>query len=179
VTVLAGPFVIACAVLALGGAAKAVRPDDTARALRALRLPHARWLVRVGGAVEVVIALGALVVGGPMAAALVALSYVVFAAFVVAARRSGTPLSSCGCFGRIDTPPTTLHVVLDLVAAGVAAAVAFGQPPVALADVVADQPLLGIPFLLLAVTGTYLVFLAFTALPKTLAAARAVEQARG
>ena len=43
----------------------------------------------------------------------------------------------------------------------------------------ADQPLLGVPFIVLAVTGIYLVFLSFTALPKTLAAARVVREARG
>ena len=47
-SVLAGPFVIASALLALGGAFKAIDPDDTAHALRSLRLPHAALLVRAG-----------------------------------------------------------------------------------------------------------------------------------
>ena len=38
----------------------------------------------------------------------------------------------------------------------------------------ADQPLLGIPFVILVVIGLSLVFLAFTSLPKTMAAVREV-----
>ncbi len=178
-SVLAGPFVIASALLALGGAFKAVDPADTAYALRTLGLPHAALLVRAGGAVEVVIGVGALAVGGPVFATLVALSYLAFAGFVVVALRSGSPISSCGCFGKVDTPPSSVHVVIDLLAAAVAATVAFAGDPVALPDVLADQPMLGIPFVILAVTGIYLVFLSFTALPKTLAAARVVREARG
>ena len=98
---------------------------------------------------------------------------------MVLALRSGSPISSCGCFGKVDTPPSPVHVVIDLLAAGVAATVALAGDMVALPDVLADQPLLGVPFVILAVTGIYLVFLSFTALPKTLAAARVVREARG
>ena len=177
-SVLAGPFAIAAALLAIGGALKAVRPRDTALALTAvgLRLPRflpARVLVRLGGALEVVIGVGALVTGGAVFAALVAASYLAFAGFVVVALRSGKPISSCGCFGKVDTPPSPVHVVIDLAFAGVAVAAAI-VGDVALPDVLGDQPLLGIPFLFLLAIGLYLVFLAFTALPKTMAAVREV-----
>jgi hypothetical protein len=178
-SVLAGPFVIVSALIVLGGAFKAIDPTDTAYALRSLGLPHAVLLVRAGGAVEVVIGVGALVVGGPVFAALVALSYLAFAGFVLFALRSGSPISSCGCFGKVDTPPSPIHVVIDLLAAGVAATVALAGDAVALPDVIGDQPMLGVPFVILAVTGIYLVFLSFTALPKTLAAARVIREARG
>ena len=108
-----------------------------------------------------------------MLCALVALSYLAFAGFVVVALRSGSPISSCGCFGKIDTPPSIVHVVLDLAFAGVAAAAAV-VGDVALPDVLGDQPLLGIPFLMLLVIGCSLVFLAFTSLPKTMAVVREV-----
>jgi hypothetical protein len=178
VSVLAGPFTIAAVLLAVGGALKAVRPRDTAQALTAvgLRFPAffpARAVVRAGGAVEAVIGAGALLTGGPLFAALVAVSYLVFAAFVVVALRSGAPISSCGCFGKVDTPPSVVHVVVDLVAAAVALGAAV-VGDVALPDVLRDQPLLGIPFLLLVVIGCSLVFLAFTSLPKTLAVVREV-----
>ena len=78
-----------------------------------------------------------------MLCALVALSYLLFAAFVVVALRSGAPISSCGCFGKADTPPSVVHVVLDLLFAGVATAAAF-TGDVALPDVLGDQPLLGV-----------------------------------
>jgi len=178
-SVLAGPFVIAGALIALGGAFKAIDPADTAYALRALGLPHAALLVRTGGVAELVIGVGALVVGGPVFAALVALSYLAFAGFVVLALRSGSPISSCGCFGKVDTPPSPVHLVIDLLAAGIATTVALAGDVVALPDVLADQPMLGVPFVILAVTGVYVVFLSFTALPKTLAAARVVREARG
>ena len=87
VSVLAGPFAIAAVLLAVGGAAKAVRPRDTAQALTAvgIRFPRvlpARVVVRIGGAVEAVIGVAALLVGGPVLCALVALSYLAFAGFV-------------------------------------------------------------------------------------------------
>ena len=175
-SVLAGPFAIATVLLAVGGAAKAVRPRDTAQALTAvgIRFPRvvpARVVVRVGGAVEAILATAALLVGGPVLCALVAFSYLAFAGFVLVALHTGAPISSCGCFGKVDTPPSLVHVVLDLAFAGVAAAAAF-LGDVALPDVLGDQPLLGIPFLMLIVIGCSLVFLAFTSLPKTIAVVR-------
>jgi methylamine utilization protein MauE len=177
VSVLAGPFVIAAALLVIGGALKAVRPGDTAHALTEvleLHLPsfvRPRQLVRLGGALEAVVGVGALVAGGPVFAALVSASYLAFTGFVVVALRSGKPISSCGCFGKVDTPPSVVHVVIDLAAAAVAGAAVF-TGGVALPDTVADQPLHGVPFLLLSAIGLYLVFLSFTSLPKTMAAVR-------
>jgi hypothetical protein len=178
VSVLAGPFAIAAVLLALGGAAKAVRPRDTAHALSAvgIRFPRifpARAVVRVGGAIEAMVGVGALLVGGPVLCALVAASYLAFAGFVVVALRTGAPISSCGCFGKVDTPPSIVHVVLDVAFAGVAAGAAF-TGGVALPDVLGEQPLLGIPFLMLLAIGCSLVFLAFSSLPKTMAAVREV-----
>ncbi|HXY94239.1 MAG TPA: MauE/DoxX family redox-associated membrane protein [Acidimicrobiia bacterium] len=173
-TVLAGPFAIATVVLALGGASKMLEPADTANALRALHLPSGRVLVRVGGAFELVVALAALVTGATVLAAVVALSYAAFAVVVMLALGSGRAISTCGCFGKVDTPPSWVHVVLDLVFAGVAAAAAVAvDSQVALPDVLSHQPLLGIPFVVLVIVGTGLVFLAFTALPKTMAAVKA------
>jgi hypothetical protein len=175
-SVLAGPFAIATVVLALGGAFKALEPADTAHALGLLGLPSGRTLVRVGGVIETIIAVGALVTGNGMLVALVAASYAIFAVVVVAALRSGKPISSCGCFGKVDTPPSVLHVVINLAAAGVAAGAVFvGASEINLPDVLADQPLLGIPFVLLVAVGVGLVFLALTALPKTIAAARSLR----
>ena len=172
-SVLAGPFAIACALLAVGGALKAVRPGDTANALAALgvRAPRtfARGAVRAGGAIEAVIGVAALLTGAAVLVALVALSYLAFAVFVVVALRSGTPLASCGCFGKVDTPPSVVHVVIDLTFAGVAAAAAV-MGEVALPDVLSEQPLAGVPFVLLLGVGCYLVFQAVTALPKSMAA---------
>jgi hypothetical protein len=178
VSVLAGPFAIAAVLLAVGGAAKAMRPRDTAHALGAVgltfpRIFPARVAVRVGGAIEAVIGVAALLVGGPVLCALVAASYLAFTGFVVVALRRGAPISSCGCFGKVDTPPSSVHVVVDAGFAAVAAGAVFAGG-IALPDVLADQPLAGVPFVMLVVIGCALVFLAFSSLPKTMAAVREV-----
>jgi hypothetical protein len=169
VSALAGPFVVAAALLGLGGASKALDPGDTARALGTMGLPSSRVLVRAGGAVELVIGVGALTFGNRAFAALVALSYLGFLAFVVLARIRHAPLSSCGCFGRVDTPPSAIHMVVNAVAVFAAGAVVV-DPGVGVPDVLAGQPLFGLPFLLLAMVGVYLSFVALTALPRALAA---------
>jgi hypothetical protein len=169
VIALAGPFAIAATLLALGGASKAWQPSDTARALGMVGLPGSLAAVRVGGALELVIGVGALVYGGLAVAVLVAASYAGFAAFVGLALHRGAPISTCGCFGKADTPPSRVHVVVNVVAALVAAGVAV-DPVGGITDVLADQPLLGLPFLLLVGVGVYLTFVALTLLPRTMAA---------
>lgn len=168
-TALAGPFVVAAALLGLGGASKALDPDDTGRALVAMGLPGSRPLVRIGGAAELVVAAGALAFGNRAFAVLVALSYLAFLAFVVTALVRHSPLSSCGCFGKADTPPSAIHVTVNALAVVVAGVVAV-DPGVAVPDVLADQPLFGLPFVLLAAVGVYLTFVALTVLPRALAA---------
>ncbi len=103
--------------------------------------------------------------GSAAAAALVAVSYLLFTGFVVLALARHLPIGSCGCFGKVDTPPSPIHVVVNLGAVVTAIAVAIG-PGGGIGSVLADQDLLGIPFLLLVGTATYLVFLALTALPQ-------------
>src|SRR5690606_18072277 len=94
------PALAIAALLVLAGAQKVVDPTMTVGALRALRLPSSPLLVRAGAAAEAALGAAALTVGGPVLWALVAISYLAFAAFVTAALRSGTMIGSCGCFGR-------------------------------------------------------------------------------
>jgi hypothetical protein len=164
VDLLAGPYAAAAALLVVAGAPKTVKPGTTVLALRSVRMPAASWLVRVLGAAEVVIGTAALTVGGRAPAALVALSYAGFAAFVALAMARGGVLSSCGCFGKPDTPPTRLHLTMNLLAAGLAAAVATA-PAAGLPAVVADQPLAGVPFLMLTATCVWFAYLALAELP--------------
>jgi hypothetical protein len=49
------------------------------------------------------------------------------------------------------------------------------DPGVGLPDVLADQPLLGLPFLLLVATGVYLAFVALTVLPRARAGLSGTE----
>ena len=161
----AGPFLVAAVLLAAAGFAKAVRPDDTVGALRAMGIRVPPFVVRVGGGAEALVAVGAGLTGTPVLAGVVACSYAAFAAFVVVALGRRLPISSCGCFGRVDTPPTVLHVVLDLGAA-VSAAVVAARDGGGVVTVLRDQPLAGVPFLLLVATGAYAALTAMTVLPR-------------
>ncbi|MGZ4735202.1 MAG: MauE/DoxX family redox-associated membrane protein [Acidimicrobiia bacterium] len=161
----AGPFLVAALLLVAAGALKTYDPATTTGALRRAGLPVPPVVVRVGGAVEVVIGVAAIATGGPIAAGLVALSYLLFTAFVVLAIVRHLPIGSCGCFGKIDTPPSLVHVVLNVGAIVTATAVALGSGG-GIGAVLADQDLLGLPFLLFVATATYLAFLALTALPQ-------------
>ncbi|MDT7545822.1 MAG: hypothetical protein QOE99_1932 [Actinomycetota bacterium] len=125
------PYLAAGLLLVAAGLAKTREPLSLVRALRAaglrVRAPLlARW-VRVVAAAEALIGVVAVVRPGPLVAACVAVSYAGFTAFVLRALRSGSPLASCGCFGRIDTPPTRLHAVVTALLALAAALVAVGS----------------------------------------------------
>ena len=178
-----GPFAAAAGLLAGAGALKAARPHATARALKDMGLPGrlslVAGLVRVGGAAEAAVGAAALLTSGSplrVLALVVAASYAGFAAVVVLALARGAAVSSCGCFGATDTPPTVAHVVVDAGAALTAVAVALG-PGGGLPGVLARQPLAGIPLVLLLVVACYLAWLALTALPR--AGARAVTALGG
>lgn len=165
---LTGPALVVAGLLVVAGAAKVVDPTMTAGALRALGLPSSPLLVRAGAAAEVALGAAALVVGGPVWWGLVAASYVAFGAFVLAARRAGTPIGSCGCFGREETAPHPVHVGLDLALAVVAAGVAAGGVGAPLAGV-ADDPGSGAVVVALSALALYLLYAAFVDLPRALA----------
>jgi hypothetical protein len=182
---LIGLYLIAAALLVAAGIAKAVRPDDTARALSAL-LPrgHApsqrrlREAIRAGALAEAMLGLVALVVPRPVTAALVALSYALFAIVVAVARVRGGPLATCGCFGRPDTPATRLHVAVNLALAGAVAVVAAGIPNGgSIATLLAHQPWAGLPLLFVSAVGLWLTFLALSALAALEGARRLVQPA--
>lgn len=162
---MAGPFAVACSLLLAAGLAKAARPGDTARALALFGWPVGTSVVRAGGLGEATLAVGALVTSHRGLAAGVALSYVAFAAWIAAAMVRGLPISSCGCFGTPDTPPTLLHVAVDLAAAAVAGYVSItGLPD--LAATLSDQPATGLPFLGLVGLATWMSAMVLTVLPR-------------
>lgn len=163
-----GPFLAAALLLAAAGLAKVRHPADTAIALRRVGLPVPEWAVRWGAAAEVAVAAWAFT-AGRAPALLVALSYLGFAGFVGLALRRGSPVSSCGCFGKADSPPTVAHVVVNLAAAAAAGWAAVTPHP-GMLDLVRHQPLDGAPLVLLLGATAYLAYLVVAALPKTLAA---------
>ncbi|MEX2256597.1 MAG: MauE/DoxX family redox-associated membrane protein [Acidimicrobiia bacterium] len=176
-TIAAGPFAVAAVLLAIGGVAKALHPDDTARALgRVVDRAVPPLAVRVGGALEAVLGAAALALGDRTTAVLVAISFAGFAAFAGVALHRDLPIATCGCFGRAETPPTVVHVVITVVAAA-AGAVVVVEPGVGIGEVVASQPMAGIPFILLAAIATGATYLSLTTLPKTMALVREARAA--
>jgi hypothetical protein len=124
-TLAAGVLGAGALLLLAAGAGKVADPTRTAGALAALGWPSSPLVVRFGAGAEAALGALGLAVGSPIVAALVGLSFAGFAVFVALALRSGTPVGTCGCFGRADTPPRPLHIAVDLTlaaAVGIAAA---------------------------------------------------------
>jgi hypothetical protein len=121
------PVLAGAALLALAGIGKVRRPAATVGALKSVGFSVGRRTVRALGVAEVVLGITAIAPGGPLPAALLGLAYLTFTGFVILALRSGGALSSCGCLGRPDTPPTRLHaVVTTLIGIGALIAAGFG-----------------------------------------------------
>ena len=183
---LIGLYLVAAALLVVAGVAKAARPDDTARALGELLAPWRtvplrvlRSAVRGGAAVEAGLGLVALLVPRALPAALVSCSYLGFAAVVALARRRGGPLATCGCFGRPDTPPTTVHLLIDLLLAAACGAVAAAAPDHgSVLSELAGQPWDGLPLVFVSAVGTWLTLLALSALGALEGARRLVGGSR-
>jgi hypothetical protein len=152
------PYLAAGLLLAAAGLAKTREPLSLVRALRAaglrVRAPLlARW-VRLLAAVEALLGLAAVVYPGRVLAIGVALSYAGFTAFVLRALGSGSPLASCGCFGKVDTPPTPGHVIVTALLAVAATLVAVG--PAASLD---------LPLVVVSVVLAYVTYVALAVLP--------------
>jgi hypothetical protein len=94
-----------------------------------------------------------------------AVLYASFAGFLVLVIGAGVPGASCGCLGDKEAPPTFPHVLLDVVAAAIAALTAVA-PPQGIVAFSARQPLLGLPFLLGTALIAYLAYLAAAYLPE-------------
>jgi uncharacterized membrane protein YphA (DoxX/SURF4 family) len=156
---LTGAFQILAVVVIVGGAAKLVSPGAFRATLRSLGVPGGVVAARLAGLVEIGLGGAALVLGGRAWAAALAALYGVFTIVVVVARRKGA--ESCGCFGSVAAPPSTLHVVIDAASTVVAAAAAIVGVP-GLVDVLADQPLAGVPYLVLIAVGAWVIVVADT-----------------
>jgi len=169
--VLLGPVWIAAVVLAAAGAGKLLRPGAAAPTMRALRLPAGAVWVRGLGLVEVAVAVAAVVAGGTVAPALLAVAYLGLAVVAERLRRRPATSGGCGCFGRSGAPVGVLHVAVDAGCTAVAAGAAVtGLPSVTAA--VSGLPAGGAAHLVLVTAGAAAVVALLTVLPETLAAAR-------
>jgi hypothetical protein len=183
---LIGLYLTAAALLVVAGIAKAVRPDETARALndlvwtRALSVmtpPRMRMLIRGAAILEATLGFVAIVFPRPVTAGLVATSYALFAGVVLYARSRGGALSSCGCFGRADTPATSLHALVDLVFAAACIAVAASTPSSgSLVTLLGRQPAAGVPLVFVSAVGLYMAYLVLAVLPAMEGARRLVRR---
>lgn len=104
-------------LLAVAGLAKVHRPGPTGKAIRAASVPGAAGLgstvmVRLLGLIEVLV--GALVLGwgGPIPAALLAVSYLILT-IVAAVMIRTAPAADCGCFGASAEPVSRWHVAVN------------------------------------------------------------------
>lgn len=115
-------------LLVVTGVGKLWRPYDTARAIQQLGLPVPAAVVRLLALAEVFIGLSVLVTMSPIFIAAQGLLYLAFTTWTVAALRSKVPISSCGCVGRADTPPSSGHVALNLIGIVVSGVALFLTP---------------------------------------------------
>ena len=162
---LEGWFFLSAALLLVSGGAKLADPAPTSGALRGAGFPSGRGVVYLLGAAELAAGGWSLFAGGGGAGWAVATLYAGFGWFVALALRRRLPIASCGCFGKVDTPPSRLHLVLNSAGAagGVWAAVTTSPSLVA---VLGDQPWSGLPYLGFLAAGTYAAFLLLTVLPR-------------
>ncbi len=149
-------FQMVAVVILVSGAAKIVAPSGFAGLLTTFGVPGPRFVAIAAGVVELVLGAAALVVGGRVLALAVGAAYLLFAGTVLVARRRGAP--DCGCFGAVAAPPSLLHVALNVAAAAVALGAAAVAPgPVAVLDVLAEQPLAGVVYVGLLALAAWLV----------------------
>jgi len=160
-------------LLVVAAGAKLARPGEAVAALGQARWPASPVLVRLLALAEVAVAVLVLVVGGPGPALALAVMHLGFAAFVVRLRATVGASASCGCFGGADAPADRLHVVVNLVGAGVAGLAAVSGAD-SVAAVIGEQPAAGLPYLVLVGVAAQATLLTLTALPRLLAANRQV-----
>ncbi|MDE0606593.1 MAG: hypothetical protein OXH78_05495 [Acidimicrobiaceae bacterium] len=157
--------VAAALLLIAAGVAKVFRPVPTTDLLASFGLPEAPAAVVVIGLVESAVGVLALVVGGPLSAAATGVLYLGFLAVVWRALVTGA--TTCGCFGRVNAPPSWLHVVGNAGFAAASFVAVAGPTPT---QVMADQPASGVGFVLGSGVIAGLALVAFTAVPEALAA---------
>ena len=155
---------LGCVLLAIAGIFKVKEPAPTVGAMRALHLPSSIRLVRLMGAIEIILGVCAAVTGSAVAMALVGVAYFLFALAVVAAMKANTQIQSCGCFGKTDTPPSLLHLVSNVLFAIVAIVSALKGED-SFPELLGNQSMLAIPFLVTFAVSLYLVILGLTVLP--------------
>lgn len=112
-------FSVAAGLLMASGAAKLVHPDGVLTAMSSLGARIPRSAGRALGAIELTVGVLAFTTDGVLAPLGVGAFYLGFALIVMGLLRRGDA-ASCGCFGQVESPPSRLHLVLNLAAASTA-----------------------------------------------------------
>ena len=156
------PVLAAALLLIIAGLGKVRRPSYTVGAIKSVGVRVKARSVLLLGFVEMAIGVSAFVGSGPAPSALIGLSYLGFTTFLVLALRKGGAVSSCGCLGRPDTPPTRTHALVTaaLAVAALATAASGGVDVRDLAWSTTDAALLAFTAMV-----TWLAWLAFAVLP--------------
>ncbi len=162
-----GLHAAAALLLLAAGLAKIVRPAPTTDLMATLGVPARPALTIAIGMVEVGVGVLALAIGGPVFAGATGALYAGFVIVVLRALSAGA--TSCGCFGRVDAPPSWVHVVGNAAFAAVSFVAIVGD---AVVDVMDRQPAGGVGFVLLVGVVAGLSLVAFTALPEALGSRR-------
>jgi hypothetical protein len=156
------PVIAGAVLLVVAGIGKIRRPTPTVGALKSVDVRVGDRAVRLLGVTEVALGITAIAIGGAIPTALVGISYLGFTGFLVVALRRGGAVSSCGCLGKPETPPTHTHAVVTAAIAVTAlvAAMRGGVDTGQLSGSGADLTLLAFTALV-----TWLIYLAFAVLP--------------
>jgi hypothetical protein len=162
-TLTAATWVFAL-LLVVVGTGKVARPAAT-------RPPSDERLARLLGAGEVGLGSAVLWIGGPVATTMLAVAYASFAVFAEHQRRRGR---ACGCLSTTTTPPTTVHVWLNVTAAAAAAGAAL-RSGASLPATIAAEPLHGLLVLGLLAVAAGVLWLLLTAAPDLSAAVALVD----
>jgi len=172
---LAGPLFMFATLLIVSGVPKLANPASTTQALAAIGLPANLNVGRAVGAAEIGVGASVLTFGGAVPAAAMALLYAGFAGFILFGLRSAR-VKTCGCFGSDETPPSKLHLGIDLFAA-VVAGILTVRPVGHLVEVMGETPWAGVPLVLLILIGTWLALIVLAILPALFAELRSLEAA--
>jgi len=165
-------YASAAVLLVIAGVAKVARPATAAVLMEDLGAPaggplSGTRLALAFGVVEGVVGLAALVLEVRAVAAVVGLLYAVFALTVLRAMAVGA--ASCGCFGRVEAPPSWYHVIGNSLFAIAAFVAVSASSPLEVMD---SQPAGGVGFVVLVGVLAGLALVVFTALPEAMAARR-------
>lgn len=163
-TALLGAYYTSAAVVGVAGASKLRKPMVTARALHAVGLPHRPMYTRVLGAVECAVGVAALFEPNQSAFALAGL-YAAFAVITTYQLIGHSTVTSCGCFGDVETPPTPYHILFDAGAFAIALIVALSSSPDGLNRLITAHPALGASYLVALAAAVYLAVLSLSLLP--------------